>query len=564
MTADAPARLAAALGLAALAAAARWLVLARVLRAAGRGHGRPRASSPDGRFDPGGVLEVLGRPRVHRVLWFTRLVGRGWRPSVTVLLGLPAAFVLHRLRFPGRGLLRAFVLVPFVLPTVVVGVAFRTLLGAVRAAGLPAASTAPRRRSSPALVFFNLAVVVRTVGAPGRRSTRAARRPRPRSAPRPGRCCAPSRCPRCGPAIVSAASVVFLFCATAFGVVLTLGGLRYATSRPRSTCSPPSSSTCRPRPRCRCCSCVVVAGLLYVAGRRAPCAGPASTGRRSRDAAAPGRAATCRRCVVDRARCSCSWRPRSLTLVVGSLRVDGALEPGATTARCTTTGDAPALLVPVTDGARQLAADRRRRHLDVAAARRCSVALVVTRRSRSRAERRLRAALDGVFMLPLGVSAVTLGFGFLITLDRPPLDLRELAAAGADRAGAGRAAARRPHPRAGAAPASTTGSGRPPPRWAPSPLRALLTVDLPVRVAAAAGRHRLRLRGLARRVRRDQLPGPRRPPDAAGRDLPADRPPRARRTSAWRWPPPWCSAATTAVVMLVGRAAPASRSVGAF
>ena len=27
-------------------------------------------------------------------------------------------------------------------------------------------------------------------------------------------------------------------------------------------------------------------------------------------------------------------------------------------------------------------------------------------------------------MLPLGVSAVTLGFGFLVTLDRPPLDLR--------------------------------------------------------------------------------------------------------------------------------------------
>ena len=32
--------------------------------------------------------------------------------------------------------------------------------------------------------------------------------------------------------------------------------------------------------------------------------------------------------------------------------------------------------------------------------------------------------LDGVFMLPLGVSAVTVGFGFLVTLDRPPLDLR--------------------------------------------------------------------------------------------------------------------------------------------
>ena len=32
--------------------------------------------------------------------------------------------------------------------------------------------------------------------------------------------------------------------------------------------------------------------------------------------------------------------------------------------------------------------------------------------------------LDGLFMLPLGVSAVTVGFGFLITLDQPPLDLR--------------------------------------------------------------------------------------------------------------------------------------------
>ena len=51
--------------------------------------------------------------------------------------------------------------------------------------------------------------------------------------------------------------------------------------------------------------------------------------------------------------------------------------------------------------------------------------MVVTRRSHSRAERRARGLLDGLFMLPLGVSAVTLGFGFLITLDQPPLDLRD-------------------------------------------------------------------------------------------------------------------------------------------
>ena len=37
----------------------------------------------------------------------------------------------------------------------------------------------------------------------------------------------------------------------------------------------------------------------------------------------------------------------------------------------------------------------------------------------------MRGVLDGLFMLPLGVSAVTLGFGLLITLDEPPLDLRD-------------------------------------------------------------------------------------------------------------------------------------------
>jgi thiamine transport system permease protein len=49
-----------------------------------------------------------------------------------------------------------------------------------------------------------------------------------------------------------------------------------------------------------------------------------------------------------------------------------------------------------------------------------SVAYLVSRPAGGRA----LTLLDGLFMLPLGVSAVTVGFGFLITLDRPPIDLR--------------------------------------------------------------------------------------------------------------------------------------------
>jgi thiamine transport system permease protein len=46
-----------------------------------------------------------------------------------------------------------------------------------------------------------------------------------------------------------------------------------------------------------------------------------------------------------------------------------------------------------------------------------SFAIARSRRGRSR-------ALDGLLMLPLGASAVMLGFGFVITFDRTPIDFR--------------------------------------------------------------------------------------------------------------------------------------------
>ena len=54
-----------------------------------------------------------------------------------------------------------------------------------------------------------------------------------------------------------------------------------------------------------------------------------------------------------------------------------------------------------------------------------AVSLVVSRRPRQAGAARAVTVLDGLFMLPLGVSAVTVGFGFLITLLRPPFNLQD-------------------------------------------------------------------------------------------------------------------------------------------
>jgi thiamine transport system permease protein len=377
---------------------------------------------PDGAFDPGGVLEVLGRPRVHRVLWFTV-----WSSTVAtvlaVLLGLPAAHALHRLRFRGRTVVRAALLVPFVLPTVVVGVAFRELLGESGPLGfLGLDGTAGAIVAG--LVFFNVAVVIRVVGAAWESLD-----PRPAEAAAalgasPAQVLRTVTLPALRPAIVSAASVVFLFCATAFGVVLTLGGLRYSSVETEIYLLTTNLLDLQAAAALSILQLVAVTVLLVLAGRLRAVPDPTlaravARPRRPGRGDWPGLLTTAVLLVLVAA--------PLLTLVLGSLRVgggDGATWGLGNYRALTTTGEQQALLVPVTDAlvtSLRTAVDATWMSLTLG----LLVAVVVTRRSHGRVERRVRGALDGFFMLPLGVSAVTLGFGFLITLDRPPLDLRD-------------------------------------------------------------------------------------------------------------------------------------------
>ncbi|WP_457205187.1 ABC transporter permease [Nocardioides sp. P5_C9_2] len=372
----------------------------------------------DGRLDVGGVLDVLARPRVLRVAWFTV-----WSSSVAtvvaVLVGMPAAYALHRLALPGRQLVRAALLVPFVLPTVVVGVAFRELLGEsgpLGGLGLDGTPTA----IIAGLVFFNVAVVIRAVGAAWESLD-----------PRPGEAAAALGAspwqvlrtvtlPALRPSIVSAASVVFLFCATAFGVVLTLGGVRHATVETEIYLLTTTLFDLRAAAALSMVQLVVVVGLLAVAARLRATPDPSTTRTTPRPQRPRRRDVPV---LVATTLLLAAVALPVVTLVAGSLHSDGAWSLD-NYRRLTTSGEDQALLVPVTAAlvtSLRTAVDATWMALLMG----LSVALLVTRRSRTRVERRVRGGLDVFFMLPLGVSAVTIGFGFLISLDRPPLDLRD-------------------------------------------------------------------------------------------------------------------------------------------
>ena len=371
-----------------------------------------------GEFDPLGVLEVLGRPRVHRVLWFT-LWSATAGTAVSILLGLPAAHALHRLDFPGRGVIRAALLVPFVLPTVVVGVAFRELLGEAGPLGFLGLDGSPVAIVA-GMAFFNVALVIRGVGAAWESLD-----PRPAEAAAalgasPAQVLWTVTLPALRPAIVSVASVVFLFCATAFGIVLILGGLRYSSVETEIYLLTTNLLDLQAAAALSILQLLAVTVLLVVAGRLRAVPDPSAARtiarpRRPSRQDWPGVGATALLLVLVAAPIA--------TLVAGSLRVADGWGLGNYRA-LTTPGTNRALLVPVTDAlgtSLRTAADATWLSLSMG----LLIAVLVTRRSQSPTERRFRGLLDGFFMLPLGVSAVTLGFGFLITLNQPPLDLRD-------------------------------------------------------------------------------------------------------------------------------------------
>lgn len=182
--------------------------------------------APDGALDLGPLGEVFSRSRLAGVAWFTV-----WQAVLstllTLLVALPATAAFSRFDFPGKRLLRAALTVPFVLPTVVVASAFLSLLGPRGPFGVDLRRTVWAILA--AHVFYNVAVVVRTVGTSWERLD-----PRIEDAARTlgaSRLQAFRRVtwPLIRPAVVSASSIVFLFTFTSFGVILILGGFENAT-----------------------------------------------------------------------------------------------------------------------------------------------------------------------------------------------------------------------------------------------------------------------------------------------------------------------------------------------
>jgi thiamine transport system permease protein len=348
-------------------------------------------------------LDVLTASSTLGVLWFTVWQAAA-STALTLLLGLPLAWVLARFAFRGRALVRALLLVPFVLPTVVVATAFLALLPEGSERGVLAILVAH--------VFFNVAVVVRVVSAwwarldPGLWESAATLGAGPAQRLRA------VTLPLLGPALAASAALVYLFSFTSFGVILILGGPSYATLETEIYNQAARLFDLRAAAALSLLQLAAISIVLAVAGvleRRSGAVAPVAPERET------------------------LRRPRgrervAVGAVLGAAAAGLGLPIAALVERSLATPDGyglgfyrllgqetAALLVPPWQAVLNSLAF---------AGAATAVAVAVGGLAAAAVARRRAGWLDALVMLPLGSSAVMLGFGFIIAFDEPPLELR--------------------------------------------------------------------------------------------------------------------------------------------
>lgn len=185
------------------------------------------------------LVEALTTPYTWRVTAFTF-----WQAVLstllTLLLGLPGAFLLARFQFRGKPLILSLASIPFVMPTLVVAAGFNALLGPQGWANLvlmnlfhlpvpPIAFQNSLTAILVAHVFYNVSIVLRMVGDFWSRLDPHLVQAAQMLGGNRWQALRYISLPLLFPAIAAAALLVFIFDFTSFGVILVLGGPRFST-----------------------------------------------------------------------------------------------------------------------------------------------------------------------------------------------------------------------------------------------------------------------------------------------------------------------------------------------
>ena len=172
-------------------------------------------------------------------LWFT-IVQASLSTLLTLIIGIPGAWLFSHFTFPGKKLLNLLTTLPFILPTVVVAAGFNALLGPRGWINLGLMAifnldSAPIQFLNTfaailtAHVFYNTTILIRVVSSAWSRQNIRLQHAAQALGANPWRAFWEVTLPLLRPSILGGTLLVFLFNFTSFGAVLMLGGSQFST-----------------------------------------------------------------------------------------------------------------------------------------------------------------------------------------------------------------------------------------------------------------------------------------------------------------------------------------------
>jgi thiamine transport system permease protein len=383
---------------------------------------------PEGSWDIDQLYKLIRTNYYIKVLWFTTWQA-GLSTLLTLVLALPGAYVFSRFDFRGKSLIQSLTTIPFVLPTVVTAAAFQALLGprgVVNTALMHLFSCEqPLIQIDQTIwfflmahVFYNYTVILRIVSGFWARL--------PKDVVEAARMLGASgritffriTLPLLTPAILAASLLVFVFCFTSFGVVLILGGPRLATleveiyRQALHLFNLPMASA------------LSIVQILFTFGlmvfytwferKSAVSLMPEAPHKSNRPTRSTGE-----KIIVGASLVFLILLLGSplLALVFRSLMTENGFSLVYYLALFENKAQSILYIAPIAAIANSIAYALGAALIALTLGW-FSAAFLVKR------EGRLSQIMDPIFMLPISTSAVTLGFGFIVALDEPPLNLR--------------------------------------------------------------------------------------------------------------------------------------------
>ncbi|MCG8565234.1 MAG: iron ABC transporter permease [Desulfobacterales bacterium] len=369
-------------------------------------------------------LAILDSGRMRGIIWFTF-----WQAAVSALLtlvaALPCAYVFSHYRFPGKKLFQTLAAIPFVLPAVVTAAALQAWVGK---GGLADSLLGMRLEAPLALIFlahifYNFSVMLRIIsgfwaGIRGRVTEAATL-----LGASPFRVFYHITLPLLAPALWAAFVLVFIFCFSSFGIILILGGPGYSTLEAEIY---RQAAHLFNLPLAAALSLVQILFTLALMTiytrftRRASTPMPRASAHHFKTARTPMEKTMVLGAVFFILVLSVS---PMVALVIRSLTLDDQWSLAFYTALFSNVEDSVFYIPPIQ--AMEQSLFFAGTSLVIALVTGVCAALFIHHcQGRDRLLGLLARLTDPVFMLPLSTSAVTLGFGIIITLDKPPLNLR--------------------------------------------------------------------------------------------------------------------------------------------